>query len=200
MNLEKNESNTQKIEKIRQKNIEENRKNNIALKQQLKNISSQIEEIFAQEEKNNNNKLQNSMEKSNKVDIQEFISFQSKIRTYKKKIERNQKDINNNLEYENIIKNENEYKSISERLLSLKKENEILTKMTKELNKQLNEEDGGAKMGEKANQMVQKLSFLKKEIALMNSTSKMLKNKIISQNNEIEELNKYIEKVKSNIK
>ena len=51
MNLEKNESNTQKIEKIRQKNIEENRKNNIALKQQLKNISSQIEEIFAQEEK-----------------------------------------------------------------------------------------------------------------------------------------------------
>ena len=103
------------------------------------------------------------------------------------------------MEYENIIKNENEYKSISERLLSLKKENEILTKMTKELNKQLNEEDGGAKMGEKANQMVQKLSFLKKEIALMNSTSKMLKNKIISQNNEIEELNKYIEKVKSNI-
>ena len=198
-NGEMENNNTEKIEKIKQKNCEENRRNNTVLKQQLKNISTQIEEIFAQQENKKKNKLQNSMENSNKVDIKEFTNFKSKIDKYKKKIELNQKDINSNLEYENIIKNENEYKSIASRLLSLKKENEVLKKIIKRLNEQLKEEDGGVKMDEKASQMAQKLEYLKQEIVIMNSTSNMLKKQIKSQNTEIGELNKYIEKVKSNI-
>ena len=97
------------------------------------------------------------MDKSNKVDIQEFTNFQSKIDRYKKKIESKQKEINNNFEYENIIKNENEYKSIKSRLLNLKKENEILTKITKELNEQLIEVNGGPQINGQTVQMAEKL-------------------------------------------
>ena len=94
------------------KNNEENKKNNGLLKNQLKEICNQIEEVLSQEEARKNNKLQASMDKSNKVDIQEFTNFQSKINGYKKKIELKQKEINSNLEYGNIIKNENEYNNI----------------------------------------------------------------------------------------
>ena len=117
-NDENENNNTEKIEKLKQKNNEENRKNNTALKQQLRDISAQIEEIFAQQDSKKNNKLQNSTDNSNYVDIKEFTSFKSKIDNYKKKIESNKKDIINNLEYENIIKNENEYKSNASKLLT----------------------------------------------------------------------------------
>ena len=75
------------MEELKKKNFEENKRNNIALKQQLKAISNQIEEIFEQEENRKNNKLQNSLDNSNKVDLQEFNSFQSKIDKYKRNIE-----------------------------------------------------------------------------------------------------------------
>ena len=188
-----------KIEKIRQQNNEENKKNNIALKKQLKEISAQIEDIFAQQEQKKNNKLQNSIDKSNKVDIKEFTSFQSKIDKYKKKIESKQKEINNNYDYENIIKNENEYKSITSRLINLKTENDILTKMNTKLKQQLNEINGGTQLSGKTVQMSEKLKYLKDEIQLMNDSYKVLINKIRAQNFEINELEQYIEKVKSNI-
>ena len=187
------------MEKIKQKNIEENKKNNIALKQQLKIISSQIEEIFSQEENRKNNKLQNSLDKSNKVDIQEFTSFQSKIDNYKKKIESKKKEIRNNFEFESVIKNENEYKSIKSKLLSLKKENEILTKINKDLDVQFNEVNGGIQLEGKAVEISGKLKYLKEEIKLMNDNSTILKNKIKEQNNQINELENYNKKVKSNI-
>ena len=163
------------MEKIKQKNIEENKKNNIALKQQLKIISSQIEEIFSQEENRKNNKLQNSLDKSNKVDIQEFTSFQSKIDNYKKKIESKKKEIRNNFEFESVIKNENEYKSIKSKLLSLKKENEILTKINKDLDVQFNEVNGGIQLEGKAVEISGKLKYLKEEIKLMNDNASILK-------------------------
>jgi hypothetical protein len=63
------------MEELKKRNIEENKRNNVALKKQLREISNQIEELFAQEESKKNNKLQNSMDNSNKVDLQEFTSF-----------------------------------------------------------------------------------------------------------------------------
>ena len=193
------ENNSKTIDKLRQKNSDENRKINIILKKQLKEISTQIEELFIEQEKQKNNKIKNSIDYSNKIDIQEFTNFQSKIDRYKKKIESKQKEINNNFEYENIIKNENEYKSITSRLLSLKKENEILTKITKQLNDQLIEANGGSQINSQTVQMSEKLKFLKEEIKLMNDNSKILTKKIKVQNAEINELNQYISKVKSNI-
>ena len=194
-----NKDKENKIIAIKQQNNEENKKNNIALKKQLKEISAQIEDIFYQQEQKKNNKLQNSMDKSNKVDIQEFTNFQSQIDKYKKKIQSKQKEINNNYDFENIIKNENEYKSITSRLIDLKKENDILTKMNKQLKQQLDEISGGAQLSGKTVQMSEKLRYLKDEIKLMNDSSKVLINKIRAQNFEINELEQYIKKVKSNI-
>ena len=166
--IDNNKKEENKINVIQQQNNEENKKNNIALKKQLKEISAQIEDIFYQQEQKKNNKLQNSMDKSNKVDIQEFTSFQSQIDKYKKKIQSKQKEINNNYDFENIIKNENEYKSITSRLIDLKKENDILTKMNKQLKQQLDEVSGGAQLSGKTVQMSEKLRYLKDEIKLMN--------------------------------
>lgn len=194
-----NKENEKKISLMRQQNKEENKKNNIALKKQLKEISAQIEDIFSQQEQKKNNKLQNSIDKSNKVDIQEFTSFQSKIGKYKKKIESKQKEINSNYDFENIIKNENEQKSNTSRLINLKKENDILTKMNKQLQKQLDEINGGSQLSGKTVQMSEKLRYLKDEIKIMNESSKLLINKIRAQNFEINELEQYIKKVKSNI-
>ena len=48
-------------------------------------------------------------------------------------------------------------------------------------------------------QIVEKLKYLQKEIKLMNETSQAMITKIREQIFEINELNHYIEKVKSNI-
>ena len=191
-NNKPNKPKENRIEKIRKENNEENRKNNIALKKQLKEISSQIEEIFSQQEMKKNNKLQNSMDK---VDIKEFTNFKSKIDKYKRKIESKQKEINNNLDLENIIKNENEYKSITSKLLNLKKENEYLTKIYEQLKQEYDEINGGEQLKGKAVQMDQKLTFLIAEIKIMNGNSKLLKKQLKAQDYEINELNQYIQKV-----
>ena len=193
------EESPNQIDKLKKRNMEENRKNNIALKQQLREISSQIEEIFAQQENKKHNKLQNSMENSNKIDIEEYTNFKSKIFNYKKKIESKQKEINNTYEFENIIKNENEHKSLKNKLLQLKKENKILTKLTKQLNDQLEEMEGGVFINGKKVQMAEKLKYLKDEIKILNENSKTLNNKLKAQNIEINELNQIIEKMKKNI-
>ena len=195
-NNKPNKPKENRIEKIRKENNEENRKNNIALKKQLKEISSQIEEIFSQQEMKKNNKLQNSMDK---VDIKEFTNFKSKIDRYKRKIESKQKEINNNLDFENIIKNENEYKSITSKLLNLKKENEYLTKIYEQLKQEYDEINGGEQLKGKAVQMDQKLTFLIAEIKIMNGNSKLLKKQLKAQDYEINELNQYIQKVNNNI-
>ena len=187
------------MDKIKMKNKEENKKDNSLFKNQLKEICSQIEEILSQEEIKKNNKLQASMDKSNKVDIQEFTNFQSKINGYKKKIDLKQKEINSNLEYEKIIKNENEYDTTKKKLLDLKKENDVLTKMNKKLNEQLIEVNGGIQMNGRKVEMNEKLKNLKEEIKLMTGCSKDLITTIRAQNNEIIELEQYIKKVKSNI-
>ena len=46
-------------------------------------------------------------------------------------------------QYENIINSENEYKHNMQQLKKLEKENEYLTKITKELKNQINEINGG---------------------------------------------------------
>lgn len=185
------------MEKAKQKNMEENKRNNILLKEQLKEITSQLEDIIIREKEKKNNKLQESSD--NKLDMQEFVNFQSKIEKYKKKIDYKEKEMKNNYEYENIVKNENEKKSFTARLLTLQNENKILTEINKKLSQQLKEANGGEVTAEKAVQMTEKLKNLKEEIKLYNGVSKDLINTIRVQNEEIIELEQVVKKMKANI-
>ena len=133
----------QKLEQIRQKNLAENIKNNKTLKLQLKEISSQIEQVLnLQETKKNELNIDDS---STKIDLQSYTHFQSAIDRYKKNIETMKKEIKLN-QYENIINNENEYKKNVEYLKKLEKENEYLTKINKELKEQINDSNYGLEM------------------------------------------------------
>ena len=97
----------QKLEQIRQKNLAENIKNNKTLKLQLKEISSQIEQVLnLQETKKNELNIDDS---STKIDLQSYTHFQSAIDRYKKNIETMKKEIKLN-QYENIINNEKKRK------------------------------------------------------------------------------------------
>ena len=185
------------MEKEKQKNIDENKRNNILLKEQLKEITSQLEDIINREKEKKNNKLQESSD--NKLDMQEFVNFQSKIDKYKKKIDNKEREIKSNYEYENIVKNENEKKSFTERLMNLQKENKILTEINKKLNQQLKEADGGDITAEKEVQMAEKLKNMKEEIKLYNDVSKQLVDTIRVQNEEIIALDQYVKKLKANI-
>ena len=185
------------MEKAKQSNIEENKRNNILLKEQLKEITSQLEDIINREKEKKNNKLQESSD--NKLDMQEFVNFQSKIDKYKKKIDNKEREIKSNYEYENIVKNENEKKSFTERLMTLQKENKILTEINKKLNQQLKEVNGGDITAEKAVQMAEKLKNMKEEIKLYNDVSKQLVDTIRVQNEEIIALDQYVKKLKANI-
>ena len=185
------------MEKAKQNNIEENKRNNILLKEQLKEITSQLEDIINREKEKKNNKLQESND--NKLDMQEFVNFQSKIEKYKKKIDYKEREIKNNYEYENIVKNENEKKTFTNRLMTLQKENKILTEINKKLNQQLKEANGGDITAEKAVQMTEKLKNMKDEIKLYNDVSKQLVDTIRVQNEEIIALDQYVKKLKANI-
>lgn len=185
------------MEKAKQKNIDENKRNNILLKEQLKEITSQLEDIINREKEKKNNKLQESSD--NKLDMQEFVNFQSKIDKYKKKIDNKEREIKSNYEYENIVKNENEKKTFTARLVSLQKENKILTEINKKLNQQLKEVDGGDITAEKSVQMIEKLKNMKEEIKLYNDVSKQLVDTIRVQNEEIFALDQYVKKLKANI-
>ena len=97
----------QKNDQIKEKNRIENKKNNSVLKLQLKEISSQIEQVlYLQESKKNEVNVEDS---STKIDIQNYTHFTSEIERYKKSIESMKKEISLN-QYENIINSENEYK------------------------------------------------------------------------------------------
>ena len=131
--------------------------------------------------------------------MQEFVNFQSKIDRYKKKINYKEREINSNYEYENIVKNENEKKSFTARLMNLQKENKILTDINKKLNQQLKEANGGDITAEKTVQMTEKLKNLKEEIKLYNEASRQIVDTIRVQNEEIIELDQYVKKMKANI-
>ena len=121
---------SQTKEQIHQQNIKENKKNNSILKVQLKEISSQIEQILnLQKAKKKEINVEDS---STKIDIQSYNNFTSVIDKYKKNIETMKRELNLN-QYETIINNENEYKNNLEYLKKLEKENEYFTKLTKEL-------------------------------------------------------------------
>ena len=178
-----NGNQSQVMEQIRQKNILENKKNNSILKSQLKEISSQIEQVLnLQESKKNEINVEDS---STKIDIQTYTHFQSAIDKYKKSIESMKKEINLN-QYENIINNENQYKNNVQYLKKLEKENEYLTKITKELKEQINESNNGLETN--SNQKTRELTNLKKEIKLINDSSKILKQNIKAQNMTINNL------------
>ena len=185
---------SQKMDQIRQKNIAENKKNNTILKSQLKEISSQIEQVlYLQESKKNEINLEDS---STKIDIQSYTHFQSAIDKYKKSNEAMKKEINLN-QYENIINNENEYKKDVERLKKLEKENEYLTKINKELKEQINDNNYGLEANGK--QKSRELNNLKKEMKLIKDSSNILKQNIKLQNTKIINLEQEINKIKGNI-
>ena len=185
---------SQTIEQIKQKNMLENKKNNSILKLQLKEISSQIEQVlYLQESKKNEINVEDS---STKIDIQSYTHFQSAIDKYKKSIESMKKEINL-IQYENIIKDENQYKDNIQYLRKLEKENEYLTKINKELKEQIEESNHGLEIN--SNQKSRELTNLKKEIKLVNDSSKILKQNIKGQNFTINNLDLEIKKIKSNI-
>ena len=157
-------------EQIRQKNMIENKKNNSILKLQLKEISSQIEQVlYLQESKKNEINVEDS---STKIDIQTYTHFQSAIDRYKKSIELMKKEISLN-QYENIINSENDYKKNIESLKKLEKENEYLTKITKEMKNQINETNSGIEIN--GNQKLRELNHLKQEIKLINDSNKNMR-------------------------
>ena len=173
----------QKNDQIKEKNRIENKKNNSVLKLQLKEISSQIEQVlYLQESKKNEVNVEDS---STKIDIQNYTHFTSEIERYKKSIESMKKEISLN-QYENIINSENEYKHNMQQLKKLEKENEYLTKITKELKNQINETNGGYEVN--GNQKLRELNHLKEDIKLINDSSKTMKKTIKEQNKIINEL------------
>ena len=188
------------MEGLEKKKLEKNIKNNMSLKAQLKEICNQIEDVFVeQENKKKNNELQYKIGSTNYVDFPEFNSFQSKINNYKKKILSKERELNLNIEYENIKKNENDFKLFTSRLIILEDENKRLKKINKDLDEQLKEANGGDIVNEKTNELKGKLESLKKDIELLNKSSKKLDNSVLLQNKEIIELQLHNQKVKSNI-
>lgn len=188
------------MEALEKKKLEENIKNNMSLKAQLKEICNQIEDVFVeQENKKKNNELQYKNGSTNYVDFPEFNSFQSKINNYKRKILTKERELNLNIEYENIKNNESDFKLFASRLITLEDENKRLKKISKELNEQLKEANGGDIVIEKTSELKQKLESLKKDIELLNKSSKKLDNSVLLQNKEIIELQLHNQKVKSNI-
>jgi len=188
------------MEALEKKKLEENITNNMSLKAQLKEICNQIEDIFVeQKNKKKNKELQYKTGNSNYVDFPEFNSFQSKINNYKKKILSKERELNLNIEYENIKNNENDFKLFASRLITLEDENKRLKKISKELNEQLKEAKGGDIVNEKTFELKEKLKSLKKDIELLNKSSKKLDNSVLLQNKEIIELQLHNQKVKSNI-
>jgi hypothetical protein len=103
------------------------------------------------------------------------------------------------MEYENIKKNENDFKLFTSRLIILEDENKRLKKINKDLDEQLKEANGGDIVNEKTNELKGKLESLKKDIELLNKSSKKLDNSVLLQNKEIIELQLHNQKVKSNI-
>ena len=99
----------QKSDQIKEKNRIENKKNNSVLKLQLKEISSQIEQVlYLQESKKNEVNVEDS---STKIDIQNYTHFTSEIERYKKSIESMKKEISQRMmvdkkEIEEMLKNE----------------------------------------------------------------------------------------------
>ena len=185
---------SQTNEQIRQKNMIENKKNNSILKIQLKEISSQIEQVlYLQGSKKNEVNVEDS---STKIDIQTYTHFQSAIDRYKKSIESMKKEISLN-QYENVINNENDYKKNIQYLKKLEKENEYLTKITKELKDQLSETNGTLEVN--GNQKLRELDHLKQEIKLINDSNKNMKQTIKEQNKMINILDLEVKKIKSNI-
>ena len=188
------------MEALEKKKLEENIKNNMSLKAQLKEICNQIEDVFVeQENKKKNNELQYKNGSTNYVDFPEFNSFQSKINNYKRKILTKERELNLNIEYENIKNNESDFKLFASRLITLEDENKRLKKISKELNEQLKEANGGDIVIEKTSELKLKLESLKKDIELLNKSSKKLDNSVLLQNKEIIELQLHNQKVKSNI-
>ena len=188
------------MEALEKKKLEENIKNNMTLKAQLKEICNQIEDVFVeQENKKKNNELQYKNGSTNYVDFPEFNSFQSKINNYKRKILSKERELNLNIEYENIKNNESDFKLFASRLITLEDENKRLKKINKELDQQLKEANGGDIVNEKTFELKEKLKRLKKDIELLNKSSKKLDNSVLLQNKEIIELQLHNQKVKSNI-
>ena len=179
----------QVMEQIKQKNYIENKKNNSILKSQLKEISSQIEQVLNLQEAKK--KEVNFEDSSIKIDIQSYTQFQSVIDKYKKANEAMRKEINLN-QYENIINNENGYKRNLQILKKLEKENEYLTKVNKELQEKINETNSGMEANGK--QKNRELNNLKKEMKLINDSSKILKQNIKGQYIKIQSLDSKINK------
>ena len=171
---------------------------NKKLKNQLEEISKQIEEAI---EKHKMNKDQPKIYDNNvdKEDVAKANEFQNQIGKYKNKIDDMNNQLQNNNLYVKAVKDEDEIKDLKRHLKEVKKEYDTLIKIKK------NQEIGLKELDKKYNSKTelvgvsQKLKNLKDEYKIMRDYNKTLTDKLNKQNKEIIKLQDQCKLIKENI-
>ena len=171
---------------------------NKKLKNQLEEISKQIEEAI---EKHKMNKDQPKIYDNNvdKEDVTKANEFQNQIGKYKNKIDDMNNQLQNNNLYVKAVKDEDEIKDLKRHLKEVKKEYDTLIKIKK------NQEIGLKELDKKYNSKTelvgvsQKLKNLKDEYKIMRDYNKTLTDKLNKQNKEIIKLQDQCKLIKENI-
>ena len=171
---------------------------NKKLKNQLEEISKQIEEAI---EKHKMNKDQPKIYDNNvdKEDVAKANEFQNQIGKYKNKIDDMNNQLQNNNLYVKAVKDEDEITDLKRHLKEVKKEYDTLIKIKK------NQEIGLKELDKKYNSKTelvgvsQKLKNLKDEYKIMRDYNKPLTDKLNKQNKEIIKLQDQSKLIKENI-
>ncbi len=143
--------------------------NNKSLKNQLRQVCNKIEKVIEDYKESKLYRIPINNDNINKIDLQKFNEFASKIEEQKNKKESYKEMIDYDNKYSQITKDENQLKYITNHLLALKKEYEFLNKINKK------QENG-------LNQLLNN-NFNISQITELNKKLKDLKNEYITLNN-----------------
>ena len=200
------EEEMKKLEEKSKKLIEEDKskedmiKNNVTLKNHLRQVAKKIEEIISEykERKMYGIPIDNN-DNINKIDIKKFNEFVLQIEEQKNKTESYKEMIDYDNKYSQITKEENNLKYIKMELLKLKKEYEFLQKINKKQQNQikilLNNNFNSHQIGE----LEENLKKLKNDYKLLNDNFKSSNLKLKEQNIEINALEKECSLIRENI-
>ena len=174
-----------------------NIENNKNLKNQLKLISTQIEEALNRHKSkiSENNVTDNLIE----IDLQKSAQFKHTIDEYKKQINFLNYELQNNRNYVNTIKNENEIKNIKNKLIEKKKEFDTLMTIKKNQEKAIEEFSGRYSTKAEIAGLYQKCKNLKEEIKIKKEFNKKLIENVKEKNKELIQLNDNCNLIKENI-
>ena len=173
--------------------------NNKSLKIQLRQVCNKIEEVIADYKERKLYGIPINNDNINKVDLQKFNEFVSKIEEQKNKTESYKEMIDYDNKYSKITKEENQLKYITKHLLDLKKEYEFLNKIYKKQEKGLNLLLNNNFNSDQIAELDKKLKDLKNEYAKLHNNYKSLNIKIKDQNTQINSLNSECSLIKDNI-